>query len=77
MQITVQAAKEDLSELIDRAKAGEEIILAEGTTPVAMIVAVPKRSFQIGLLREELSGQAPDFFEPMDTDELDLWEGRT
>lgn len=77
MQVTVQAAKVDLAELVERAKAGEEVILAEGETPVAMIVPWPKKTFKIGILKEQLSGEVPDFFAPMDQDELDLWEGRT
>ncbi len=76
MRATVQAAKVDLSELIERAKAGEEIILAEGKTAVAMIVPIPKNKFRLGMLNEQLSGEAPDFFEPMTDSELDLWEGQ-
>lgn len=76
MRATVQATKVDLSELIARAKAGEEIILAEGKTAVAMIVPIPKKKFRLGMLKGQLSGEAPDFFEPMIDSELDLWEGR-
>lgn len=32
------------------------------------------RPFQIGILKDQL-GTGPDFFEPMDEDELALWEG--
>lgn len=31
-------------------------------------------TFQIGILKDQL-GTGPDFFEPMDEDDLELWEG--
>jgi prevent-host-death family protein len=77
MQVTIQVAKDDLSELIERAKAGEEVIISEGKTPVAMIVPISRKMFRIGLLKDQLSGPSPDFFEPMSDDDLDLWEGKT
>ncbi|HEX2890316.1 type II toxin-antitoxin system prevent-host-death family antitoxin [Vineibacter terrae] len=48
--ITIHAAKTRFSELVRRAEAGEEIIIARGDKPVAKLVAVqpkakPKRQF--------------------------------
>jgi antitoxin (DNA-binding transcriptional repressor) of toxin-antitoxin stability system len=76
MQVTVHAAKTNLSKLIEAALAGEEVIIAKGKKPVAKIVAIPQTQFTIGLLKGKIAGRGPDFFEPMDEDELVLWEGR-
>ncbi|MFB9951166.1 type II toxin-antitoxin system Phd/YefM family antitoxin [Rhizobium puerariae] len=76
MQVTIHAAKTNLSKLIELAKAGEEIVIAKGKTPVARIVPIAQTRFRIGLLKGRIDSNAPDFFEPMDKDELDLWEGK-
>lgn len=73
-QVTVHAAKTNLSKLIDAAMAGEEIIIAKGNRPVVKLVAIPQGKFKVDIL-QGLLGEAPDFFEPMPEDELALWEG--
>jgi len=75
MQVTIHAAKTNLSKLIEAALKGEEVIIAKGKLPVVKIVPVARSGFTIGLLKGELTGPGPDFFEPMDEDELALWEG--
>jgi prevent-host-death family protein len=72
--VSIHAAKTNLSRLIKRAEAGEEIIIARGRTPVAKLVPLmpkPKRVF--GALRGKFS-IGPEFFEPLPPEELDLWE---
>ncbi len=73
--VTVHAAKTNLSKLIERACAGEEVIIARGATPVVRLVPVhatsPKRVF--GTLRRRLS-VPPEFFEPLPAGELAEWE---
>ncbi|AUX78846.1 MULTISPECIES: type II toxin-antitoxin system Phd/YefM family antitoxin [Sinorhizobium] len=76
MQVTIHNAKTNLSKLIEAAKAGEEVVIAKGKTPVARIVAIPQSKFTIGLLKGKVTGDGPDFFEPMSEDELALWEGQ-
>lgn len=77
MQVTVHAAKTNLSKLIEAALAGEEVVIAKGKRPVVRIVPVAARGgFVIGLLKGELAGAGPDFFEPMTDGELAHWEGR-
>ena len=73
-QVTVHAAKTNLSKLIDAAMAGEEIIIAKGSKSVVKLVAIPQGKFQIGILRDQL-GSGPDFLEPQDEADLSLWEG--
>lgn len=75
MKLSVQAAETKLSELIDAALAGEEVVIAQEGKPAVKIVPVEYKSFVIGLLKGQIAG-APDFFEPMSDDELSLWEGR-
>jgi prevent-host-death family protein len=73
-QVTVHAAKTNLSKLIDAAMAGEEVIIAKGNKPVVKLVAIPQGKFKMGLLAGQL-GKIPDFFEPMDESDIELWEG--
>lgn len=75
MQVTIHAAKTNLSKLIEAALAGEDVVIAKGKRPVVRIVPVPQNGFTIGLLKGQLTGAGPDFFDPMGKDELALWEG--
>lgn len=71
---TIHAAKTNLSKLVARAEAGEEIVLARGKEPVVKIVpmaAKPKRKF--GRLKGKGS-VGPEFFEPLPDDELKRWK---
>ena len=71
---TIHDAKTNLSKLVARAEAGEEIVLARGKDPVAKIVPVaakPKRQF--GRLKGKGS-VGPEFFEPLPESELKRWE---
>ncbi|HEX9940060.1 MAG TPA: type II toxin-antitoxin system prevent-host-death family antitoxin [Longimicrobium sp.] len=75
MIVNVHAAKTQLSKLIERAIAGEEIVIARDSEPVVKLVAVdkvePQRRF--GALKGELV--VPDeFFDPLPADELAVWE---
>lgn len=75
MQVTIHAAKTNLSRLIEAALSGEEVVIAKGTRPVVKLVPIKHGAFKIGLLAGELSGAGPDFFEPLDEKDLALWEG--
>ena len=80
--VTIHKAKTELSKLIKRVEAGEEIVIARGNKQVARIVSVAsqllpqKRRTPGGL--EHLLGKIPDtaFFAPLPNDELKLWEGK-
>ncbi len=75
--VTIHKAKTELSKLLKRVEAGEEIIIARGTTPVARLVAaepVEKKKRVPGAMRH-LLGKIPDsFFDPLSEEELALWE---
>jgi prevent-host-death family protein len=73
--VTIHAAKTQLSKLIERAEAGEEVIIARGKTPVIRLVPIapaPKRQF--GAMKGKV-WVGPEFFEPLPEEELRLWEG--
>jgi len=68
-QVNLHAAKTHLSKLVDRAAAGEEIILARAGRPVARLVALrPERApRKPGLLRGKVV-IADDFDAPLEID---------
>ena len=72
--VTIHAAKTNLSRLVARAEAGEEIVIARGNKPVAKLVPIapkPKRVF--GSMRGRFT-IGPEFFEPLPPEELDEWQ---
>ncbi|MDR2195294.1 MAG: type II toxin-antitoxin system Phd/YefM family antitoxin [Gallionellaceae bacterium] len=73
MQHTVHAAKTNLSRLIEDALAGEEVIIAKGKKPMVKIVPITSRPFVVGLLKDKLAGEVPDFLAPMPEDEWAAW----
>jgi antitoxin (DNA-binding transcriptional repressor) of toxin-antitoxin stability system len=75
-KITVHVAKTQLSRLIEAALAGEEVVIVKGDKPVARLVAIPQGQFKLGVLKRDTLGPGPDFFSPMDEDELAAWRGR-
>ncbi len=73
--VTIHRAKTNLSKLIARAEAGEEVVIARGRTPVAKLVPVepPKPKRQFGSMKGRVK-VTEAFFEPLPEDELKLWE---
>ena len=74
--VNIYEAKTHLSKLVDRAAAGEEIIIAKAGRPLARLVpfvtATPLR--KPGSWKGQV-WMAPDFDAPMSEEELALWEG--
>jgi prevent-host-death family protein len=72
-QVNVHEAKTHLSRLLERAHAGEEIILAKAGKPYARLVPLeplPEKR-QLGFLKGMVTD---DFFDPLPEEELALWE---
>ena len=73
--VTVHAAKTHLSKLIERACAGEDVVIARGRTPVVRLVPVgkapPCRRF--GAMRGR-AGTTKAFFASLPPEELEGWE---
>ena len=73
--VTVHAAKTHLSKLIERACAGEDVVISRGRTPVVRLVPLrktpPRRRF--GAMRGR-AGTTKAFFAPLPPEELEGWE---
>ncbi len=68
-------AKTQLSRLVDRAAAGEEIEIARAGKPLVRLVPVePKPPRPLGLF-SHIKPPPDDFFDPLSEEELALWEG--
>jgi len=75
---TIHQAKTNLSKLIARVEAGEDVVITRGKTPVARLTAVSnaKPKLKFGALKGKFKSP-PDafFFDPLPEEELRLWEG--
>ena len=76
--VTIHQAKTQLSKLIAKVEAGEEVTILRGKNPVARLTAVSatKQRPTFGMFKGRIP-KIPDafFFEPLPEDELRLWEG--
>ncbi len=72
----IYEAKTQLSKLIRRVRAGEEIVIADAGTPVAKLVPIepPKTARVLGGDRGKV-WVAPDAFEPLSGEDLAAWNG--
>ena len=72
--VTIHAAKTNLSQLLARVEAGEEIIVARGKAPIAKLVPftspIVRRCF--GAMAGHVSIGA-EFFDPLPEEDLALW----
>lgn len=73
--INVHEARTHLWRPLDRAHAGEEIVLAKAGKPCARLVPLePPAKRRLGFLRAFRPDEG--FFEPLPEDGLAAWEGR-
>ena len=74
--VNVHEAKTQLSRLLARVEAGEEVVIARRGEPVARLVGCRPRSRR---QPDVLKGKVvipESFFDPLPEDELAAWEGR-
>ena len=77
--VNVHEAKSNLSRLLKRVEAGEEVVIARNGKPVARLAPFKKRgnrkpgSLKGNRMWEELSDLA---MQPLPDEELEMWEGR-
>ena len=71
--INVHEAKTQLSRLLDKAHAGEEIVLSKAGKPYARLVPLEKPKRKLGFVKGHLDDK---FFDPLPDSELDVWEGK-
>ena len=74
-QINIHEAKTQMSKLVERARAGEEFIIAKAGQPVARLVPLGKAKRQLGLLNGRFK-IPDDFNEPLPDDVIAGFEGR-
>lgn len=74
VSFNIYEAKTQLSKLIRRVRAGQEVIIADAGTPVAKLVPIeePKTARVLGSDRGKI-WVAPDAFEPLAGQDLAVW----
>ena len=75
--VNIYDAKTRLSQLVDKAAAGEDVVVSRNGRPLVRItrLEVPRRRITFGLLEGKLS-VAPDFDAPLPDAVLAGFEGR-
>jgi prevent-host-death family protein len=75
--ITIHEAKTQLSKLIARAEAGEEIVIARGKEPVVRLAPIAKarKRREPGFLTGKFDIPDAFFFDPLPEEELRAWVG--
>ncbi|HEY9056819.1 MAG TPA: type II toxin-antitoxin system prevent-host-death family antitoxin [Aurantimonas sp.] len=74
---TVHQAKTELSKLMARAEAGEEIVIARRDKPAVRLVPVggSRRKDRVPGALKGMFAVSGGFFDPLPEDELQAWEG--
>jgi len=75
--VNIYDAKTRLSQLVDKAAAGEDVVVSRNGKPLVRITAlvVEKRPVKFGVLRGKVK-IAPDFDAPLPNEVLAEFEGR-
>jgi len=74
--VIIQASDADLSQLLARVEAGEELTLGRGAIPIAKLVPVkpaPVVRREYGSMRGQ-GYVGPEFFDPLPEEELAAWD---
>lgn len=73
--VTIQEAKKNFSQLIEKVSAGETVIITRSGNPVARLEALKKskRNRKPGSMKAKFK-VGSEFFEPLPEDELAGWE---
>ena len=73
--VNMHQAKTSLSRLVERALAGEEIVIARNGEPLVKLVPVPtERKARVPGRYKGRIWIAPDCFDDMSEEEIALWE---
>lgn len=76
LTVNMHEAKTQLSKLVARVEAGEEVVIARDGKPVARLVAAEPKPARLPFGAWKGKGAVTDaFFEPLPEEELRLWEG--
>lgn len=74
MQVSVHAAKTNLSRLLEAVERGERVVIARHGVPAAELVPVQASEVKFGSLKGKLKPPPDEFLAPMDDEELDDWD---
>ncbi len=73
MQVSVHAAKTNLSRLLEAVERGERVVIARHGVPAAELVPVKPSQITFGSLRGKLAPPPDEFLAPLSEDELRDW----
>ena len=73
--VNVHEAKTQLSRLLARVEAGEEVVIARRGKPVARLVACKPRGKRRPDILKGKAAITDAFFDPLPEEELKPWEG--
>lgn len=73
MQVSVHAAKTNLSKLLEAVERGERVVIARHGVPAAELVPVNAAQIKFGSLKGALAPPPDDFLAPLSEDELEDW----
>ena len=76
MQVTIDDAEGSLHDLIEAARRGEDVIISDEGELLVKLVPIFKTKFKFGVMAGKLKRPIPDFREPMNEEDLMLWEGK-
>ncbi len=74
MQVSVHAAKTNLSRLLEAVERGERVVIARHGVPAAELVPVRASQIRFGSLKGRLAPPPDDFLAPMSEDDLRDWD---
>ena len=73
MQVSVHAAKTNLSKLLEAVERGERVVIARHGVPAAELVPVNTAQVTFGSLKGKLSPPPDNFLAPLSEEELQDW----
>lgn len=75
--VNIYDAKTRLSQLVDKAASGEDVVVSRNGKPLVRItrLSAPKRRIKFGVLKGKIK-VAPDFDAPLPDEVLAAFEGR-
>ncbi len=74
MKVNMHEAKSTLSQLVDAAERGEDVVIARSGSPVVRLVPVRQQQRVLGEWKGRIH-MADDFNAPLPEDQLKAWEG--
>ena len=74
--VNVHQAKTQLSRLLARVEAGEDVVIARRGEPVARLVGCKPRRKRQPNVRKGIVTIPESFLDPLSEEELAAWEGR-